>query len=201
MRTLMITAVMAGLAAGTAGAAPPTIASGAYENTLLIGVDPATGVVSGYFDMTQGGGPPVISCTFYLKGRLAGAKAAVDTFFSGDPKLDLIRGSLSAQGPGKVRLALPTEHGGCGNVWQFADPTQPADFALQDAKPWTSVRVVKAAKAYFYPAPGAAHGRAYLVKDDGVGVRASQGGWVQADFVGGTRTSSGWLKDTDLYAP
>jgi hypothetical protein len=203
MRTLMIASVAA-LAASAAGAAP-TIAGGAYENTLLIGVDPATGVVSGYFDMTQGGaqggGGPVISCAFYLKGRLAGRSAAIDSFFPDDPKGDLIRGSLSAEGAGKVRVALPSEHGGCGNVWQFADATQPADFALQTARPWTSVRVVRAAKAYFSPTPGAAHGRAYLVSGDGVGVRAAQAGWVQVDFVGGTRTSSGWLKETDLYAP
>lgn len=200
MRRLMLAAVMVGLAAGTAGAAP-TIASGAYDNTLLIGVDPASGAVSGYFDMTQGG-QPSFSCIFYLKGRLAGPSASVATYFPDDPKGDLIRGSLSAQGPGKVRLALPSEHGGCGNVWQFADTTQPADFTLQGAKPWSSVRVVKAAKAYFYPTPGAAaHGKGYLVKGDGVGVRAAQAGWVQADFVGETRTSSGWLRDADLYAP
>jgi len=198
MRTLMLVAAMVALAAGTAGATP-IIASGAYDNTLLIAVDPATGAVTGYFDMTQGGGPPVISCAFYLRGRLAGRSAAIDTFFPDDPKGDLIRGSLSAEGPGKVRVALPSEHGGCGNVWQFADATQPADFALQSAKPWSSVRVVQAAKAYLYPAPGAAHGRGYLVKGDGVGIRAAQAGWVQVDFVGGTRTSSGWLKDADLY--
>lgn len=200
MLRLMLTAVMAALA-GSASAAPPAIASGAYDNTLLIGVDPASGAVSGYFDMTQGGGPPVISCIFYLKGHLAGPRAAIETFFPDDPNGDLIGGTLSAQGPGKVRLALPTEHGGCSNVWQFADATQPADFALQGARPWTSVRVVQAAKAYFYPGPGAAHGRGYLVRGDGVGVRASQGGWVQADFVGGTRPSTGWLRDADLYAP
>lgn len=201
MRRLLLAAVMAGLAAGTANAAPPTIASGAYDNTLLIGVDPATGAVSGYFDMTQGAGPPVISCSFYLKGHITGQRAAVDTFYPQDSKGDLIRGTLSAQGPGKVRLALPSEHGGCGNVWQFADASQPADFALQNARPWTSVRVVRAAKAYFSPTPGAAHGRAYLVNGDGVGVRAVQSGWVQADFVGGTRTSSGWLRAGDLYVP
>src|ERR1700678_2024707 len=106
MRTLVLAAAMAVLAVGTAVGAPPTIASGAYENTLLIGVDPATGAVTGYFDMTQGGGPPVISCAFYLRGRLAGRSAAIDTFFPDDPKGDLIRGSLSAEGPGKVRVAL-----------------------------------------------------------------------------------------------
>jgi hypothetical protein len=197
---LMLVATIAALAAGAAGAAPSTIASGAYENALLIGVDPASGAVTGYFDMTQGG-QPSFSCIFYLKGRLAGRTAAVDTFYPDDRKGDLIRGTLTSEGPGKVRLALPSEHGGCGNLWHFADAGQPADFALQGARPWTSVRVVRAAKAYFSPTPGAPHGKAYIVKGDGIGVRAAQGGWVQADFVGDTRTSSGWLRDADLYAP
>jgi hypothetical protein len=186
------------LAATTSVAAP--IQSGAYDNTLLIGVDPVSGQVSGYFDMTQGD-QPSFSCIFYLRGRLAGGTARVDTFFPNDRKGDLIAGALTARGAGKVRLALPSEHGGCGNVWQFADKDQPADFALQKAAPWVAVRVVKAAKAYFYAAPGAAPGRGYLVKDDGVGVRAAQPGWVQADFVGEKRTSSGWLREADLYAP
>ena len=197
----MISAALAALAAGAAHAAPP-IASGAYDNTLLIGVDPATGAVSGYFNMTQGE-QPVFNCTFYLKGRLAGRSAAVDSYFLGSPgDDDRIKGSLTALAPGKVRVALPTEHGGCGNVWHFADASQPADFELQGAaRPWIAVRVLKAAKAYFSPAPGAPHGKAYIVQDDGVGVRAAQSGWVQADFVGETRTSSGWLKESDLYAP
>jgi hypothetical protein len=125
----------------------------------------------------------------------------VQTFFPEDPKGDLIVGALTAQGAGKVRLALPSEHGGCANVWQFADKTRPADFELQTPAPWIAVRVVKAAKAHFAASPGGASGRAYLVKGDGVGVRAAQAGWVQADFVGEKRTSSGWLREADLYAP
>ncbi len=150
--------------------------------------------------MTQDG-PPSISCIFYLQGKLAGAAAPVATYFPEDPKGDLIRGSLAAAGPGKVRITLPTEHGGCGNLWQFADKANPAEFTLQHAEPWTAVRVVKADRAYLSPTPGAAHGRAYLVKGDGVGVRAAKSGWVQADFVGETRTSSGWLREQDLYPP
>jgi hypothetical protein len=200
MRRILFAAMTAALAAGAAQAAP-AIGAGVYDNSLIIGVDPATGAVSGYFDMTQGG-QPSFSCIFYLKGRLAGRAAIVDTFFPDDPKGDLIRGSLSAQGPDQVRLALPSEHGGCANVWQFADKTQPADFVLLgNARPWIAVRVVKADKAYFSLSPGAAHGKAYIVKGDGVGVRAAQAGWAQVDFFNGTRTSSGWLRDADLYAP
>lgn len=196
---LLLAALAACLLAGIADAAP--IASGAYDNTLLIGVDPASGAVSGYFDMTRGE-QPSFSCIFYLKGRITGDAATVDTYFPDDPKEDLIKGTLSASVAGKVRVSLPTEHGGCANVWQFADKTQPADFALQSARPWIAVRVVSAAKAYFYPSPGAAaHGKAYILKGDGVGIRAARTGWVQVDFVRESRTSSGWLREADLYAP
>ncbi len=136
-----IFAVLATLAPIPAVAAPASIASGAYDNTLLVAVDPASGAVTGYFQMTQG---ETFSCIFYVKGRLAGVGAAVDTYFPDDPKGDAIRGLLTPQGAGKVRLALPDEHGGCGNVWQFADKSHPADFELQHAEPWTSVRVVRA---------------------------------------------------------
>jgi hypothetical protein len=112
-----------------------------------------------------------------------------------------ITGRLVSTGAGAIRITLPEEPPGCGNVWSFANKDEPADFTLQHAEPWTGVRVVKAKRAYLSPSPGAAHGRAYLVRDDGVGVRATQNGWVQADFVGETHTSSGWLKESDLYPP
>ena len=197
-RVLALAALLA-LESGPAHAAAPAIASGVYDNTLLLAVD-ASGRVTGYFDMTQVG-PPVIGCIFYLRGKVAGASAAIATYFPEDPKGDLITGQLAATGPGKARISLPTDHGGCLVIWPFADKQTPADFELQQGEPWTAIRVVKAGKAYLSPTPGAAHGRAYLVKGDGVGVRATQNGWVQADFVGETRTSSGWLKETDLYPP
>src|SRR3974390_551574 len=158
-----------------AAIAAPALQSGVYDNTLILAVEPG-GAVSGYFDMTQG---PQFSCIFYLRGRLAGNAASLDSYFPGEPKDDPIAGRLTASAGGKVRLTLKSEHGGCGNVWHFADADNPADFTLQSAQPWTAVRVVKAAKAYFSPAPGAPHGRAYVVKGDGVGVRSVQNGWAQ----------------------
>lgn len=202
--SLAAIAALAVAASGTAiaergSSAPSSIRSGAYDNTLLLAVAP-DGRVSGYFQMTQPG-PPAMACIFYLKGRIAGATATVATYFPEDPKGDLITGAIAATGPGKLRITLPQDHGGCGNVWQFADKDNPAEFMLQHAEPWTAVRVVKADRAYFSPTAGAPHGRAYIVKGDGVGVRAEQNGWAQADFIGEKRTSSGWLKESDLYPP
>jgi hypothetical protein len=191
-------AVSLGLSSA-AVAATPTIASGAYDNTLLLAVGPG-GEVSGYFSMSQPG-PPQIDCIASFRGKLAGASGPVTAFDAADPKADVINGRIADIGDRGVRITLPSEPPGCGNIWSFANKDDPSDFTLQKTEPWTSVRVVKAAKAYFSPTPGAAHGRAYIVKGDGVGVRTAQAGWVQADFVGDAHTTSGWLKETDLYPP
>lgn len=195
-------ALAAALAAAPAlsHAAPAAApASGVYDNTLILAVD-ASGKVTGYFDMSQAG-PPEIDCIAYVRGKLAGTSGTVTASVPGFAEASPINGQIAKSGAGAVRITLPDEPPGCGNIWSFANKDDPADFTLQHAEPWTSVRVVKAAKAYFSATPGAAHGKAYLVEGDGVGVRAEQNGWVQADFVGEKRTSSGWLKESDLYAP
>ena len=194
---LAIVALGPGIAPGIAFAGGP--ATGVYENGLLVGYDPATGLVTGYFAMTRDG-PPGFSCIFYLKGRLAGASAPIATYFPETPTSDVIKGELTLIGPKSVRISLPTDHGGCGNVWSFADKDQPADFQVDSPRAWLGVRVAKSDKVYFYPTAGAAaHGRAYMVKGDGFGVVARQTGWVEADFEGGRRSTWGWVREADLY--
>jgi hypothetical protein len=197
MRRLIV-ALSLVLAAPTLASAAP-LASGAYNDAMLLAYDAATGEVSGYFDMTRGD-PSLFSCIFYLHGKLSGASAAIDTYFPETPKDDLIKGKLVLTDAKHFGVQLASEHGGCANVESFADPSQPATFELAAAHPWDAVAVVRSDKAYFYDAPGAAaHRKAYLVQGDGVGVRAAKAGWVQADYVGGDATVSGWLKSSDLY--
>ena len=178
-------------------AAPSAIASGVYDNTLILAVAP-DGRVGGYFYMSQAG-PPQIDCVAYLRGKLAGNGGAITAYEPAAPEAGVINGRIASIGAGQVRITLASEPAGCGNIWSFANQDAPAEFTLQRREPWTALRVVKAARAYFSPSPGAPHGRAYLVTGDGVGVRAAQGGWVQADFIGANHTSSGWLKETDLW--
>jgi hypothetical protein len=197
-RALALTALLA-MGSTPALAAAPTIASGAYDNTLLVAVAP-DGRVTAYLAMHQSG-PPIVDCIAYFRGKFAGNGGAVTASVPGLPDEPPITGQLVSTGAGAIRITLPEEPPGCGNVWSFANKDEPADFELQQREPWTVVRVVKARKAYFSPTPGAPHGRGYVVEDDGVGVRATQNGWVQADFMGETHTSSGWLKESDLYPP
>jgi hypothetical protein len=187
------------LAAPTIAHAAAPVTSGAYNDAMLFAYDPASGQVSGYFDMTRGD-QPSFSCVFYLHGKLAGASAAIDTYYPATPKDDLIKGKLTLTDAKDFGIRLASEHGGCGMVEAFADPSQPATFDLATAHPWTAVAVVRSDKAYFYDAPGAAaHRKGYVVKGDGLGVRAAKPGWVLVDYVGGEATVSGWLKSSDLF--
>jgi len=198
MRELLAALSLALAAPGLAVAAAPVV-SGDYDGAMLLAYNPANGEVSGYVNMTEDG-TPSFDCTFYLHGKLAGGTAAIDAYFADTPK-DVIKGKLVLSGPKHFRVVLATDPGGCQNLQPFNDPDVPATFDLADAHPWTSIAVVKSAKAYFYDSAGAAaHRKGYLVTDDGVGVRASKPGWVEVDYTGGNTTVSGWLKTSDLYS-
>ena len=197
MRKLLVVFGFAVAAPALALASAP-VTSGAYNDAMLIAYNPATGQVSGYFDMTQDG-PPAFACIFYLHGKLAGTSAAIATDFPAAPK-EVIKGKLTLSDPKHFTILLKPDPGGCGNLEPFDDPSMPASFDLASAHPWTQIVVVKSAKAYFYDAPGAAaHRKAYVVQGDGLGVRASRPGWVQVDYTGGDTPVSGWVKTTDLY--
>jgi hypothetical protein len=186
------------LAAAPAHANDTGIASGVYDE-LLIGYDPATRAVSGYYSSETGEGQ--FSCIFYLSGKVSGAAAPISTYYPDEPKDDLIKGKLVAETRRKLHVRLPKEHGGCWNVMHFADAEQPAEFELQSAYPWTSIAVVKSKKAYFFADPTSpTHRKAYLVKGDGVGVRGSKPGWLNVDYVDPDgKAVSGWIKQADFY--
>jgi hypothetical protein len=174
------------------------IASGTYDYGLMIGFNPATQVVTGFFSDETGGGN--FTCTFYIKGTLSASETQIATYFPDSPVEDLIKGQLLQDGQSDIRIRLPSEHGGCWNVEHFADDTQPANFTLSMAHPWVSVAVVKSAKTYFYDTPtSATHRKGYVVKGDAVGVRAIQPGWLQVDFPEGEKPVSGWIKQSDIY--
>jgi hypothetical protein len=193
-------AVMALLATPFACAEAQSLETGVYSDGLMIGFDPATQIIRGYYGGRTGRGH--FTCIFYLRGRLRGATAHVSTYFPETPVGDLIKGELMAKGSGRIRLALDSEHGGCWNVQHFADADQPADARLYIARPWTSVAVVRRDRAYLFDAPdNPAHRRAYVVRGDGVGVRATRPGWLQVEFIGQDekRITSGWIRRSDVY--
>jgi hypothetical protein len=172
-----------------------SVQSGNYGG-LIVGYELKGNIVSGYFNSETGNGQ--FTCMFYLKGKFENNLAKVESYFPGIEN-DKILGQLFAPAPTHLLISLKKEHGGCWNVWHFADQT-PADFDLIKAYPWKSVRVVRAAKAYFYDSPQTAHHRkAYLVKSDGVGVRSQKNGWLEVDYARTEKPVSGWMKESDFF--
>jgi hypothetical protein len=173
------------------------IASGDYGGELLVGVDPASHVVSGYFQSSTGGG--LFNCIFYFSGKGGGSDIPIRSYFPETPN-EVIAGQLVKEASGGFQLRLVSEHGGCGNVQHFADKDQPAEYTLATAYPWISVTVVKSAKAYFFDTPlSKAPRKAYVVKGDGLGVRAVRPGWLQVDYTGSDKPITGWIRSSDVY--
>lgn len=196
MAAFLVLATPALATSQSAGAPDARIVSGDYD-TLLIAVDPATHIVTGYFQDSTGAGQ--FSCIFYLAGKLHGPDTPIRTWFPGTPA-EVIKGTLVREGRGKFKVELLHDHGGCWNVRHFADKDQPAEFDLETPHPWISIAVVKSNKAWFFDTPGSTtHRKAYIVQGDGVGVRATRGEWLQVDFVDGAKPVSGWIRASDVY--
>jgi hypothetical protein len=180
-----------------AASTPSTLVSGDYGDGMLIAVNPATEAVTGYYSADNINGQ--FSCIFYLTGKLGRSPVPVSTWFPETPA-EKITGKLFLEAPDRFKVRLSAEHGGCWNVTHFADDSSPAEFTLVARHPWLSIAVVKSDRAYFFDTPTSPqHRKAYLVKGDGIGVRAVQPGWLQVDFVGENKMTSGWIRKAEVY--
>ena len=176
-----------------------SVSTGVYSDGLLLGFDPTTRIVSGYYHSETGEGQ--FSCIFFVVGKLSGSGSIISTYFPEDPASDLIKGKLLVDASQKLTLRLQSEHGGCGNVRHFADAADPAEFTLDSGHAWTAVAVVKSERAYFFATPESrTHRKAYIVKGDGVGVRARKPGWLEVEYIDPDGKSvSGWIREADVY--
>jgi hypothetical protein len=184
------------------------VVSGDYDS-LLIGVDPAGGTITGYYanfaGLDESTGKPRFSCIFFLKGSMKGPPPyTIDTWFPADktPK-DLITGSLTpveSDGAAALKIKLPKEHGGCWNVEHFADDDG-ASFQLEAPGKWKTIRVVSAQRAYFHDdASESKKRKAYAVKGNPLRVYESRPGWVYAEFGNPDgKTTAGWIKESELF--
>jgi hypothetical protein len=176
---------------------PSTMVSGDYGDGMLIALNPATQAVTGYYSADNINGQ--FNCIFYLTGKLGKSPIPVSTWFPETPA-EKITGKLFLEAPGRFKVRLSAEHGGCWNVMHFADDSFPAEFTLVARHPWLSIAVIKSDRAYFFDTPTSPqHRKAYLVRGDGVGVRAAQPGWLQVDFLGENKMTSGWIRKAEVY--
>lgn len=184
------------------------VVSGDYEG-LLIGVDPSSGTVTGYYEnftgFDQATGKPRFSCIFYLRGSTNGSPPyTIDTWFPADKKReDVITGSLTtaeSNGTAVLKIKLPKEHGGCWNVQHFADDDG-ASFQHDATGKWVAIRVVSAQKAHFRDdADDTKKRKAYAVKGDPIRVYESRPGWVYAGFrTPDGKTTTGWIREAELF--
>jgi hypothetical protein len=176
--------------------------SGQYDE-LLIGIDQQKGILTGFYESTTGwdetAKAPRFFCSFYLYGELKGDSFKIVTWYPGSDLDDSINGDLTFKPDGSVAVRLESEHGGCWNVNHFADKDRPSNHSLDKPGSWTSVRVVKVRRAYFYNKPNDQNRRrAYLTKRDVIRVFSQMPGWVLAEY-GDEKISKGWIKESDLY--
>jgi hypothetical protein len=181
---------------------PAKLSSGYYEE-LLLGLDQPNGVLTGFYENGTGWDAETRTsrfiCSFYLYGEQHGDWFKIVTWWPGDDKEDSINGELGLNADGTVKVLLESEHGGCWNVNHFADQDHPTNLSLDKRGTWTSIRLVKAKRAYFYTKPNEhAKKRTYLIKGNPIRISSNQPGWVEAEY-GDERTSRGWMKESDLY--
>lgn len=175
---------------------------------LVVGVDPDTKVITGYYESGTGQGPnggPRFTCIFFLRGEAKGEPPyRIRTWYPEDKDdSDAIDGKIWVE-DGTVAVHLESEHGGCWNVNHFADE-EPAEFFGWEKGAWRAVRVVSAAKAYFHDEPDPARPRkAYLVTHNVLRVFKTAPGWVYGEFVNENRrkpvATTGWIRESDLFA-
>jgi hypothetical protein len=180
---------------------------------LVVAIDPATGVITGYFKSgtgDDGAGGPMFSCIFYFRGRAIGKPPyRTDSWFPDRRIADpVIRGTIAfgaANGRRTATIALAEEHGGCWNVQRFAD-TGGASFEFDRSGAWLAIRVVSAPRAYFHTeAKNSTRRKAYVTTGDPVRVLQRVSGWVRAEYTGAesgggdTPKTAGWLREADLF--
>lgn len=152
--------------------------------------------VEGYYSEQMGEGV-TRSCAFYLQGKLDGSnKASLVTWSD-----ERYPGALQAAADGvTLTIEQGREHPGCVSV-MVPEIATGLDLTLIDSKKWIALVTVTADKANLQKTPdaNAAH-RAYIVKNDVVGVLGFRDGWAQVEFINDqNRSYTGWISQ-DQYA-
>ncbi len=180
------------VAAGTPAFAA-ALHSGKYEG-LMLAVTPEH-QVEGFYAEAMGEGV-TRTCTFFLQGKVDGAKASVSTWLDA-----AYPGTVAASSDGvTLTVEKGREHPGCISVLMPEIATG-LDLTQTAAKKWIGLVTVSTDKAFLQKTPDAkASHRAYVVKDDVVAVLAFKDGWAQVEFINGEgRSSKGWISQ-DQYA-
>lgn len=176
------------------------ILSGEYGFGLKLAYDKQTKKLTGYFENYTGWDEetknPKFSCIFYIEGLVTKNKFGILTYYPEHKSDDTISGFVEIVNDSIVKLKLPREHGGCGDVQHFAD--EPVEFSIEKETEWTQIKYVVSQKAYFYSEKSNdKKQKAYLVKNDFVCIDKIDGEWLHCTFYGKIVTR-GWIKSSEL---
>lgn len=170
-----------------------TLQSGVYEE-LQLAVSPS-GEVTGYYSETMGVGV-TRNCAFALAGKVSPTGAAEISSWSSD----VLPGHLSATADG-VALAIPNgqSHDGCMNV-MVPQINEGIALSKTQSTQWISLAEVVDDRVYLSSTPDASTRRkAWIVKDDVVGVLKTGQGWTQIQFISEAgKSTTGWVNSTSI---
>lgn len=183
------------------------IASGEYE-PIVLAVN-AEGELTGYLE--EGAGyyekdDLLNSCRFFIHGeRQADGTYKIMTWYPSDAGDKVVEGELkavNADGKKLINLHLNGNHNGCWRVSPSLKETEGEDYKLTTAANWESIRVVSAAKTFFYASAQAkTPQKVFVVKNDVVRVLQTKGDAAEVSFVNDKgKTTKGWIKTKDFYA-
>jgi hypothetical protein len=176
------------------------IIPGSYDNTL-VAFDPVNKRVTGYFsqnspDETR----PFVRCAFYFAGKMNGSTAKLKIYQLTLPNVP-DSGSLRVEQKGKERtinLQLDKEQPGCMNIYPKAELAK-TRLAIISPANWIEIRMAAEKKVYFFKgiSPDVKTG-IYITKGDVVGVLEYRGDWANVVYMGETKSTTGWVKVSQL---
>ncbi len=195
-----LVAIAMGLTAATTVYAAPM--SGVYGG-LVLAVNGAH--ISGAFsEQRRGNGSdaaPQFSCEFLFHGRIYPGTSTAQLITASEDGNQAISGRI-AFGLDAIKLGLNSEPDGCGMTSgdMVASPYE----ATRDAAGvgWIGAALVRASRVSLRRTPAAAPpAKPYLVRGDAVALLARRGVWVEVEFVGGSKSATGWLPASAVEEP
>lgn len=176
------------------------IMPGSYDNTLLA-IDPVKKIVTGYFSQTSPDDTrPSVRCEFYFSGQINGSTAKLKIYQLTLPNPP-DSGTLRVEQKGKestINLQLDEEQPGCINIYPKAELAK-TKLAIISPANWIEIRMAAEKKVYFFKSISPdVKTRTYITKGDVVGVVEYRGGWANVVYMGETKSTTGWVKISQL---
>ena len=173
------------------------IQSGEYSG-LNLAFNPNTKKITGYFEMYSGI-DQMFSCIFYMEGNYTDSVSKIRTYYPENKDEDLINGNIHLIDSTTISISLPEEHGGCWNVYHFADTTTDWNFKIAKKTNWIEISYITADKAFFYREKSENTKRkACLLKNDIIYIDKIEDNWIHCIYSGKSITE-GWIKLNDIY--